>query len=682
MTISRRTRFACSLVCALVVAGQAHAQVCDDSTIMVTGFETVPGLRFTSMTDAVDRGWAFVSAEYSSTTRPVRAGMFWASLADPLAPNAVVEIRAGSGSFPYDFVQLAAYVGTADHIVASREADGWTRVGRIPALSVTAESTARWSLLREQFAGIPYLAHQCAFQALAAGLDQAEVRRRTAVLQLLIEDGALPPGVEPANNTIEVFSDAQRLQAVVAALDAASPGRILQRMELLARPLCSHLDGRVVMLQRERQLGRALNIAAGELLEMDGAGSGSHLNVGGEDSFVSSCADDIVSFDLQGLREIPTFPTRNVSGVLQQVEGRQVTTYKQMARIATWPYGLLTARLANSTMTFPNHPQLAPETGWSESRMVLPVELGSMLFAAQPMAGAHVLPSRSVVGYRSGHRVHLYADGSGADIDDGFGVAWAVGESGALLLDFLGDDESIVRSAELIPFRQEASGVVDTITVMRDSAGKRSASVGLALRSGPVARWLRDDEVDGHYVAFAWRTHGRNPPFNYMTLQAPRTVQQTIQDEFGTYYSGAQMHWSRPGPGHLVMRRCVGDDMQQVVVLDREPLAGECTRSYIHREWQLFQVHETCYYVFEERRSWTDLDPASGAPPNGGHSDFSAARVYARMSETPDHFWHWNRKCELPESQQFDGQGNSGEKSFLGLTPSPFDLGPALLPER
>jgi hypothetical protein len=619
---------------------------------MASGFETVAGVLPTSLTDAFDTGnaWFWVGEGGWNVEVPIRAGRFWSSTpSPPVSPNALLHIAASSEVGEL-LVDLQAFAGTAAHLLGRRDPDGYTRVAAVPTLAATVEAAARWSLLRETLGADPEVPHQCALDRHIAGLDPAEVRRRTAILQLLIEDRRLPDAAHPATSTSSVLTDPELLAVVADALEEATPGRLAARIALLEQPFCDGYATGMMTLPLERRRGGGLNVSGGSLFEFTQPGHGRHANISGSDSFSFECTGDLAHAMLSGERHTLTFPTRYIGGVPQQVEGRSITTGIRHRRIGTWPWGFVMADMQEQVLSFPNHPQLPSEHVVAEGLSSELRPAGLDVFAPASIDGLHLLPTRSVMGYVEANRMLLQADGGGVDLEQGLALTWALDDDGAVELEFHDSQDQLVRSARVIAFRAEAAGVADVLAIVRSPEGETAVHVGHALRPAPAAHWLVDTEVPGYYVTFAGRTAGQVSPYSYWALWPDRNAWQwTIHNGA---FPGVKHYWSRPHAGTVVLRRCVGADGQDVPILDREPSAGECTLRYQRREWSVFRVSEACYYVHEDSRVWIQSDPASGVPSNGGAAEFSRGQVYAFSIDDP-RWWSvagWRRGCALPDS--------------------------------
>lgn len=623
---------ALSLCCSLLT-GPSFAR-CTADTISAGGFEVVAGASLAGLVAGVqagsvelfDRRGVIVSAElvegsFTLTPPPTAAELPLALRVRGLAANA------------QDFIELVADVGTLAELVAESDADGITRVGRVPALGVSAESTARYVMLREAAGGGRAPANGCELPQRHAALDGDEVLRRSAVIQILIRDGAVSGKLAggAALTTLGVISDPATLASTVTRIENAQPGRIDALVQRMAQPFCQMFEQELLLTSESRLTGTVMNTSVGQILSPGSSAlEGEHVDAAGKDGYQLQCAADTASLALDGTRVGLSFPIRSVDGVLLQRVAESTVQSKRLHRISTDEEKLVLADYTVYRLRFPSDP-LPDEIETSESRQVLVDGPTGPLYDEASLPGEYVLPSSEDVNDFAANRVRLDVGGGGEDLDRALPLSWRVAADGSLELEFLDALSAPNRSVRLIPLREEAPGVIDGLSLVTRADGARTVKQSLSIRQGLLNGWLDDSQIPADYQQVAGRT-GNATSFLWRLHPDRRAegITRTGGQTSVTYVGAFVYHWSRPEPGTLVMRWCVNNGAE-FALLDREPLIGECPTTYRRREWQLLQVAGDLFYVRETQSSWSELDPASGAAPNH-RSSFDRGYFYRRGS--------------------------------------------------
>ena len=621
---------------AVTAAEQASAARCGADSIASGGFETRSGVRIVGVVGGLEAGMVEVrhGAAVLASSDLVE-GAFAIDLPDA-APELMVELRVrGRADRQQEFVELAGHLGTIAQLGDESDPDGRTRVGRVPTLAVSPESTARWSLVREQLDEPRQVAHECQLALLAAVVDQAEVLRRAAVIQILIADGG-PVAAKArldakGSTTLDIISDPLQLEAAVDTIEQDSPGRLSALVGVLAEPFCGYFEVDAGLVFQPRMFGSAMNSISGDLLRPAEPGTGRHINPGGADPYLVSCDGDVAAFELAGERYFEGFEDRTVDGQTQAVLARYYTQRIRLSRVASDETGIVVANYLEFVTVFPFNPTLPDEYLVGEYPMLLvrkalSAPLDVDLVPGEYLAGTTGL---AVVGGQA-NRLQLLAGGSGTDLDSGLPLQWAIDASGRLALDFLDATATVLRTALIIPLRDESPHTLDTLTLVDVSGGQELADVRLLLKKQASAHWLDDVSVPGFYLQAAGRVSANSNRF-FWELRADRSAPAwSLSDDSEalnfTYY------WSRPDEGEIVLRRCIAGGVEQMI-LDREPELGECTGSYRRRSWTLYSVSDSCYYLHEVQHIWLGIDPASGAAPNGVPID--RAYFYSRPVDRP-----------------------------------------------
>ena len=632
-------RYCACVILALLgvtVAGQASAARCSADSISSGGFETRSGVRIVGVVGGIEAGT--VEVRHGATVLAIGdlvEGAFAIDL-PAAAPEQMLELRVrGRADRQQEFVELAGHLGTLAQLGDEGDPDGITRVGRVPTLAVSPESTARWSLVREQLDEPKQLAHECQLAQLVAQVDPAEVLRRAAVVQILIADGGTVAGkARPkaeGSTTLDIISDPLQLEAMVDAIEQDSPGRLAALVDVLAEPLCGYFDGDTGLVYQQRMFGLAMNTISGDLLRPAEPGTGRHINNGGADPYLVSCDGDVADLELAGERYFEGFEDRTVEGQTQTVLARYYTQRIRLSRVASDETGMVVANYQEWVTVFPFNPTLPDEHRFGEFPMLLVRKALSAPLDVDLVPGEYLAPTSgvAVVGGQA-NRLQLLAGGSGTDLDSGLPLQWAIDASGRLAIDFLDAEAAVQRTALIIPLRDESPHTHDTLTLVDVNGGQELADVNLLLKKQAGPHWLDDASVPGFYLQVAGRVGASSNRF-FWELRADRSAPAySLSDDSEalnfTYY------WSRPGEGEIVLRRCIAGGVEQVI-LDREPELGECTGSYRRRTWTLYSVNASCYYLHEVQYIWLGVDPASGAPPNGVTID--RAYFYSRPVDRP-----------------------------------------------
>lgn len=605
---------------AVAIAGPAMAARCSADSIASGGFETRSGVRLAGVVGGLEAGTVEVRHGAAVlASGDLVEGAFAIDLPDA-APEQMIELWVrGRADRQQEFVELAAHVGTVAQLGDESDPDGSTRVGRVPTLAVSPEATARWSLVREQLDEPRHVAHECQLAQLVAQIDQAEVLRRAAVIQILIADGGLVAGkVRPkagGATTLDIISDPVQLEATADTIEQQSPGRLAALVGVLAEPFCAYFDVDAGLVFQQRMLGSAMNTISGDLLRPAEPGTGRHINNGGADPYLVSCNGDVADFELAGERFFEGFEDRTVEGQTQTLLARYYTQRLRLNRVASDKTGIVVASYQEWVTVFPFNPTLPDEHRFGEFPMLLVRQALSAPLDVDLVPGEYLAATTGaiVVGGQA-NRLQLLAGGSGTDLDSGLPLQWSIDAGGRLALDFLDSEAAVQRSALITPLRDESPHTHDALTLVDINGGQEVADVNLLLKKQAGPHWLDDASVPGFYLQVAGRVSASSNRF-FWELRADRSAPAYSLSEDSealnfTYY------WSRPAEGEIVLRRCIAGGVERVI-LDREPQLGECTGSYRRRTWTLYSVSESCYYLHEVQYLWLGVDPASGAAPNG-----------------------------------------------------------------
>jgi hypothetical protein len=625
-----------AIACLLLVAGVAcslpvDAARCTGDTIATGGFETLADVRIRGMVGGLEHGVVEARDGDAVLASTGLSGGTFAIDLPPLATELMIELRVrGHADRGQDFVELASHLGTIAQLHDERDPDGLTRVARVPTLGVSSESTARWSLVREQLAAGQAVAHECHLARLAAEVDRDELLRRAAVIQILIADGgsiaAKTRGKNAGGTTLEIISDPQRLEDTVSAIEQSEPGRLASLVEVLAEPFCGNFARDASIVLQQRLTGQWMNMVSGEVQRPVDPGTGRHVNSGGADSYLLDCDTDMAAVELAGERYSTGFPTRTVDGVLRQVQARIYLNSKRLTRVSADETGIVLADYSDSLQVFPFDPSLASERMAGEGRRVLIRKPEAELFDADTVPGEYLLATSGRPDVEA-NRVELLAGGVGTDLDSGLPLDWAVDDSGRLALQFRNAESAPLRSALITPIRDDTAHVSDTITLVDSAQNGEVATASLLLKKQASTLWQDDASVPGFYLQAAGRVLGGE---FYWELREDRTAPaySVLDDSTVLDFTYA---WSRPAAGEVVLRRCRDDGLEKMIT-DREPAPGECTDEYRRRSWQLYSVSESCVYLREEQITWFGVDPATAAP-NGYR--FARGYFYSRPAERP-----------------------------------------------
>lgn len=610
---------------------QAAAGTCTE--LLRSGFESGPALRLAGSAAGLSTGTVelrtganvLASADLSS-------GDFFLELSGP-APELRLELRARGEGTNQD-IELASLLGSVERLAQQADGDGIVRVGREPRLALTPESTARYSLLLPRSAPADWPQTDCEQDLAEGALDAEEVLRRTAVIQILIDDLA-PQRMALRGNpsTLDTVSDPAALQGAIDSIEMATPGRLAATITALSRPFCSEFDAEAILTNQERFDGQVMNIFTGELFANLGAGSGSHVNFSGREGYTWTCSGDVAEFDLVGDRISVSFPIREIGGVPVQVQAEARIDRIRLTRLASELDRMVVSSYQTQVLSFPLNPELPDEEQPGQARLVLVPEPPGPAFSAVDLPGTYLMPTSGLRGNREANRLRIDPGGIGQDLDAGLPLTWQIGADGGLELQFRDAGGVLLRQVRLLPFRQEAPQVVDTLWVAESSDGSALIDTDFVVRETSTGLWQDNAGVPGFYLQVDGRVASGGSTF-YWELQddVERSAPAFNRTADGTATLAFTYHWSRPEPGRVVLRRCLSNGAY-IAVLDREPLPGECTAEYRRREWRLYAADNGVYYLRETQDAWFGIE--STEPPNGGGLIFDRGNFYRRSAVAP-----------------------------------------------
>ena len=620
----------CRLVLAPLLLGTAFsvhaADRCTADTLFFGGFDTITGPSISGLVSGLESGTLEVrSAQTVIATATIERGTYDVVL-PRVAPEAMIELRVrGLAELNQDFVELASVVGTVAQLRDEADGDGITRIGRVPTLAVSPESSARYALLAQAAsAGTPRIPHECALAEDTATLDPAAVFERAAVLKILIADGGIAARRgkgEPAT-TLTQLIDETAYQNTVVAIESEEAGRIAALQAILAQPFCDYFSSDTLLVGVERLRGQSLNQYSGEVYQRTSVSGGINTDFGGADGYSIVCSGDVANVTFEATRISRSFPTRVVNGVPLQVQADDTRRSARITRIDSDSENVLVSEYGTYTRTFPFH-ALPNETSVSEGRNALIRQPLATPFDAASLAGEYLLPTSGLAGDQSANRVQLNEDGTGADLDAALPLTWSVTAEGALLIEFAD------RDAGLIPLRDESPHVQDVFAVVRFADGRRAVTHNFALRNDVVSAWNEASALIGGWYQNDSRSGGSST-FHYQFAADHTAPSYTtyLEGEFeGQQFPSMFVHWSLEAPQTIVLRRCesfADGVMTTPAVVDREPIAGECTTYYRRREWTLYSLNGNDAYVHEVNEEWYS-DPANGQPAD---YRFSRPKLY------------------------------------------------------
>ena len=631
----------CRFVLAPLLLGAAisvsAADRCTPDTLFFTGFDTIAGPSIEGLVAGVERGTLEVrSSQTVVATATVERGSY-ALVLPELAPEAMIELRVrGLAELGQDFVELASLVGTVAQLRDEADADGITRLGRVPTLAVSPESSARYALFAQAAsADMPRIPHECALAQDTAALDPAAVFERAAVLKILIADGGINARRskgEPVT-TLTQLIDEGAYQDTMEAIESGEPGRIAALQAIMAQPFCDYFAEDVLLVVVERLTGEWLTTFSGEAYERTSPAGGINTDFGGSDGFSMTCSGDVADVTFEGNRISLSYPTRVIDGVPTQVTAHLTRQSSRIRRIDSAAESVLVSSYETNAQTFPFH-ALPAEIEQYEARLALVREPAATPFDAGSLAGEYLLPTSGLSADLSANRVILNADGTGTDLDAATPLTWSVNAGGELSIAFAN------RDARLIPLRDESPFTRDVLALIAFDNGTRAVSHRFALRKDDASTWTDASALVGSWTQVAGRQGGAST-FHYQfdaSRSAP-SFNTYVEGEFeGQQFPGMVMHWSFEAPGTIVLRRCeslVDDVLQAIAVVDREPDAGECTSYHRRREWTLYSVDGANAYVHEVNEDWWN-DPTANAPQYRFSRPqlygFEAAEVRAKAS--------------------------------------------------
>jgi hypothetical protein len=603
---------------ALACASGAQAARCNSDSLGGAGFESLRGLRIAGLTLPLQA--ATVELRHGDTVlASVQTINDNFDLAlPPIAPEAVLELRArGIAARGEEFIELASYVGSAEQIAAAALTSGTTATGALPTLAVTPESTARYALLRAAApAGKP--AQECDLATRTAALDATALRERTAVIKLMIENqgtaAGRAKGVAPAPTTLETVSDPILLQTEIAAIEADRPGALAATVALLSEDFCAHFAGEALFIPA--RASERLNIVGGTIYDGIDATRGLYSSRFGSDGYDFTCSGGSYSATFDGDLVTTDFPIRVVAGVAQQVESRVSTEAIRLTRIDVSGTIVAVAIESTARRTFPFEPSLPDEFFRSAGRLDLVRGRQAAPFDPVELPGREVVLGTRLELSNGGQRDLEYerlafaAAGAGTAIDAGGSFSWTVDAGGELRLQFSN------RVARVIPLRDEPGATAVLVVLDRDN-GSRAVNLGWLVRRDPAAAWEPADGMPAQYVQNAARVYtdtlAGSFRFDFLGDRQAPTFTTSVSGET----PGAVLYWSRPDASTVVLRQCQGRDgggvLVQKAIIDRAPVAGECTDRYRERRWTLLrrtpQPGGDYLWVIEDNRDWFGTDP-------------------------------------------------------------------------
>ena len=616
--------------CAAMVTSVAHAQ-CPIDSIHRAGFDVegsgvgidghLAGL--TSATVELRTGNTVLAATEASN------GTF--NLEVPVLDSAtMLELRArGLPDQGEDFIELASYLGSAGHLRDRSQFDGRVRVAELPAVALSAKNTATYALLQLAHPGDP-VANECELAARIAALDQGDVLNAAAVIKIVIADGGFAAngiagdstqGAAPAT-TLELLLDPSAFNSEAAAIESETPGRIAALEAVLGESFCAMFDPEAILAYGLD--GSQLNSLGGEIYQRVDASSGTHVNAYGADDYQWTCVGDTVDVVFEGQRVTLNYPTRIIDGIPQQVTAEVRTFSSRLTRIDSEAGFVTLAQFSVNQQSFPFHPMLPTEHYGEESPWALVRQASGTPYNEATVNGSYLMPASGLSGDRSASAVWLDPGNTGLDIDGGnVPMTWDVSPSGDLLLSFAN------RNVRIIPLRDEAPSVSQVIALVDFNNGTRAIAHRLAFKLTDVSWWDNTtSSVHGAYQQHAGRVAGEST-FRF-ELQ-PNSVAPTFETYFagefqGQEFQGATYYWSHYlglYPRRIDLRRCVGTDGNgnavERIIVDRNPMTGECTQFYRLRRWMLYTSNGNDLFFREDNWDWYS-DPTLGDPPWYQHS--------------------------------------------------------------
>lgn len=616
MTISSLSRLALLVASiSLWPADTVTAARCGPDSIAGAGFESLAGVTIRGSVIPLSNGTVELRrGDVVLASAALTLGNFDITI-PPQPPEAMLELRArGLASENRDYIELASYVGTLQQLRDEAETSGIAGVGGVPTLAVSAESTARYALLRAEIAGRP--AHECALAARSAALDVAAVRERTAVIKLMIDNGgSYVARKATGNSTLDTVTSSVLLQAQIDAIEQDTPGALASVVALLGEAFCDYFDPEALMVLANGD--EQLNTVSGETYERIDATRGRHSDRFGADGISHACSGDVYEATFDGDRVSLNFPVREVNGVFRQVREERRSVSARITRLDSSPGTIAVGIQQVNEATYPFEPTLPDVTASGSYRLDLVRERSAAPFVANALEGnEYLMPTRLELTNQSSRdfefeRLSFGAGGVGQALDVNTAMQWQVNVAGELLLDLP------TRDVRVIPLRDEP-GAVSALVIVDRQDGSRAVNQGWIVRRDVAVAWPAVEQMPASYVQNAGRVvlYDNTGPFRW-DFSADRRA-PTFTTTLSGVFPGFVLHWSRPDDQTIVLRQCGGDNGSggyiEKVVVDRDPAVGECGIRYRERRWTLFHretvVDGDYLWMLEDNRDWYEVDPA------------------------------------------------------------------------
>lgn len=607
---------------AMTGSGAAQAARCNPDTVSTGGFESVSGVRITG--EMVPLRAGTIEVRHGANvlvSATLDVDNFFFDL-PPVAPEALIELRArGNAEAGEDFIELASYVGTAQQLIDEAGSNGYAGVGNTPTLALTPESTARYAMIRSDLNGAAPV-HECELAAKSAALDEAEVRERTAVIKLMIENGGTSSTTRSkggaGSTTLDTVADDALLQSEIAAIETAQPGALAALVAVLSESFCDYFqpEAKLVLSHAEDRL----NSFSDNLFESFNGTQGRHSDRFGGDMYTYSCSGDVFDADLAGTRISVGFPVRIVDGQARQVREETATDRIRLTRLDSAVGEVTVGVYQEVRRHFPFEPSLPDEVSTtSGGRLDLIRQRSGTAFSAVDLEGSeYLMPTRLELLNSNAldfeyERLSFASGGAGQGLDVGQSFTWQVNGSGELLLDFAS------RDLRLIPLRDEP-GAQSVLVVLDRSDGSRAVNTGWSIQRDPAVAWPAVAAMPASYVQHAGRvyTDEFTGPFRWdfaLDRSAPAISTTTAGDSVGSI-----LYWSQPDAENIVLRLCSGGDgtggVVEKAIINRDPLSGECGTRYRQRNWTILRrsaaVGGEYIWVLEHNRDWYSTDPMIG----------------------------------------------------------------------
>jgi hypothetical protein len=605
----------------VALGAPAQAARCDASTVAGSGFESVTGARIGGATIPLLEATVEVRlGELVLATAEARDGAFGIDL-PPLPPEALLQLR-GKAANGEDFIELASHVGTVQQLIDLAADSGVAGFGTVPTLALTPESTARYALVRDLLeGGAP--AHECALAALDATLDPDDVRERTAVIKLMIDNGGsvvTARGTSGAgSSTLDTVSDPVLLGQEIAAIESSTPGALAATVALLAEPFCGYFAPEALLIGANA--AQRLNTISGEIYRTDDATRGLHSNTFGSEGYAYTCDGSRFDVDFDGTRVSLNYPNKLVDGVVRQVLEERRYISARLTRLDTDVETVALGIEEVVALHYPFEPSLPDAiTTISGGRLDLVRQRTAPPFVAVDMVGREYLMGTRLEQQDGGNRqfsdewLAFGAGGLGSVIiPEGGGVefTWSIDAGGDLRMVFP------TRQVRVIALREEP-GAIAALAVVDREDGSRAVSLGWVIERDNVL-WPAIDAVPGSYVQNAGRVSIGEIFGSFRFDLLPDRRAPSINTNLGGDTPGMELHWSRTNDTQLVMRHCQGSDGNggtvSKVILDRDPLPGECGTRYRERRWTLMARAAApggdYLWMLEDNRDWYGVDPTT-----------------------------------------------------------------------